>query len=253
MMMEQRKADRKKILGIDMDNIRVDRALHLTNRYLEKNKLEYIAFVNTSTALAGHEKEEFIQFMEQAALVLPGDNNIEDALEIRTWIEEETSYQAEYFRRLLGRLNRQRGAVSLMVEKPEELEQLKGMFQRKYEKIHLEYYLWTEEDNIDSMVNDINTQAPELLLMCGDYGRICHFIKEHGCKVNAGVCTTMGAIMSDEEEAVPNWVEHFHLVKLYTIFYKKPLHFWHDTLFKQIMKKKQEEEQLDSVHDDEKC
>ncbi len=252
-MMEQRRADRMKILGIDMDKIRVDRALNLTSRYLDKIKLEYIAFVNTPSALAGHEKEEFIDLMEQAALVLPGDNNIEDALDIHTWMEEETSYQAEYFRRLLGRLNRQRASVFLMMEKETELEQLKRMFERKYEKIHLEYALWQTEENVDAMVNDINIQAPDLLFICGTYDRICAFVKEHGCKINAGVCALMGSIMSDEGEAVPNWVEQFHLVKLYTLFYKKPMHFWHDRLFRQIMKKNQGQPEDDSVQDDEKC
>lgn len=252
-MMEQRRADRMKILGIDMDKMRVDRALNLTSRYLDKIRLEYIAFVNTAAALGGHEKEEFAALMEQAALVLPGDNNIEDALDIHTWVEEETSYQAEYFRRLLGRLNRQRASVFLMMEKEGELEQLKRMFARKYEKIRLEYALWQTEENVDAMVNDINVQAPELLLICGDYDRICAFVKEHGCKINAGICTVMGAIMSDEGEAVPNWVERFHLVKLYTLFYKKPMHFWHDRLFRQIMKKNQGNQEADSVHDDEKC
>lgn len=250
-MMEQRKAERMQILGIDMDAIRVDKVLGLTSHYLERNKFEYIAFVNTPAALAGHEQEDFMAFMSQAALVLPGDNNIEDALGNRTWIEEETSYQAEFFRRLLSRMNRQRASVYLMIEKEEELERLKGIFERKYEKIHLEYTLWQNEENTDSMVNDINILAPELLLICGDYGRICGFMKENGCKINAGICFCMEAILSDEEEAVPDWVEKFHLVKMYTWFYKKPLRFWHDVLFKHTMKKNYAEQKPDSVQDDE--
>lgn len=250
-MIEQRKAERIQILGIDMDPIRVDRALNLAAHYLEKNRLEYIAFVNTPAALSGHDQEEFTAFMNQAALVLPGDNNIEEALGIRTWIEEETFYQAEFFRRLLSRLNRQRASVYLVIQKEEELERLKKIFQKKYEKIHLEYTLWQEEDSIDSMVNDINILAPEILLICGDYNRICGFMKENGCKINAGLCFCMEAIISDEEEAVPDWVERFHLVKLYTWFYKKPVRFWHDTLFKRTMKKNYAEQTDDLVQDDE--
>lgn len=236
-MMEPRKAEKVKILGVDVDHIRVDRAIHRTNHYLELNKFEYIAFVNTANALAGQKDEEFVTFMEQAAMVLPGDNNIEEAIGNRHWLEEETSYQAEFFRRLLGRLNRQRAGVYLMIEKEEELSRLTDIFANKYEKIQLETIHWQDDENVDSMVNNINILAPEMLLICGDYGRIRSFLKENAIKINTGVCLCMDTIMEDTKEVYPAWIKELHLQKAYSFFYKKPMKLIHDMMFKNRMKK----------------
>lgn len=235
--MEQRKEEKVKILGVDVDPIRVDRAIHRTNHYLEENKFEYIAFVNTADALAGQNDEEFVAFMDQAAMVLPGDHNIEEAVGNRHWIEEETAYQAEFFRRFLGRLNRQRAGVYLMMEKEEELTRLTKLFATKYEKIRLGTVLWQDDENVDSMVNDINILAPEMLLICGNYGRIRSFLTEHGNKINTGVCFCMDTLMTDEEPEYPAWVKELHLQKVYLWLYKKPTKLIHDIIFKNKMKK----------------
>lgn len=257
-MREQRKAERMNILGIDMDSVRVDRAIGLTSHYLEKNKFEYIAFVNTPAALAGHDQEAFVSFMNDAVLVLPGDHNMEEAVGVSHWkTDGEETYQYEFFRKFMGRMNRQRASIYLIIQKEEELEQLKRILGERYEKIHLEYSLWQEESNIDSMVNDINILAPDILLICGEYGRICEFMREHGFKINAGLCFCMDKIVAGEEMAVPEWTERFHLQDLYRWLHKKPLRFWHDTLFKRTMKKTSQEqaeepkESEESVQDDE--
>lgn len=236
-MMEPKKTERTKILGIDVDPIRVDKAIHLTSHYLETHKFEYIAFANTKAALAGQNDEEFASFMAGAAMVLPGDNNIEEAVGLRHWIEQETSYQAEYFRRFLSRLNRQRGAAYLMMEKEEELIRLQKIFADKYEKIRVEAILWKDEENVDSMVNDINILAPEMLLICGDYGRIRNFLNEHGNKIYTGLCFCMDAFMTDEEPEYPAWVKEYHIQSLYTNFYKRPMKWMRDMVFKKRMKK----------------
>ena len=122
-MIDERKVERVRVLGVSVDPLRADRAVNLTVRYLEKHKFEYIVFANTPAALAGKE-ESMETYIDHAALVLPGDANIEDAVEARTWLEEGKFYQAEYFRRLFTRLNKQRASVYLMVEKEDQLSKI---------------------------------------------------------------------------------------------------------------------------------
>ena len=236
-MTDRRKMERTKVLGLSVDPLRVEKALFLTSHYLEAHKFEYITFVNTQAALVGQSDQEFADFISQAALVLPGDNNIEEAVELSRWIEQGTSYQAEYFRRFLTRLNRQRGAAYLMMEKEEELLLLKKIFAEKYEKIRLETILWQSDSSVDSMVNDINILAPEMLLICGDYGHIRSFLNEHGNKINTGLCFCMDTIMTDEEKEYPAWVKEYHMQGLYDNLYKKPIKWVQDMIFRKRMKK----------------
>ena len=99
-MRSQRKAERKKILGTDIDVIRADRAINLTSRYLEQNKPGYIVFLNTAEILAGQEEARLADFLTRASLVLPGDQNVEDALETSLRVGDYDSYAVEYFESL---------------------------------------------------------------------------------------------------------------------------------------------------------
>ena len=56
-MSEQRKAERVRVLGVQVDSLKVERAALLTSRYLEKHKFEYIVFANTPAALAGQDEQ----------------------------------------------------------------------------------------------------------------------------------------------------------------------------------------------------
>ena len=126
-MSENNNIERVRVLGVSVDPFKVDRAVTKTSRYMEKHKFEYVVFVNTAAALAGQKEEYFAEYIENAALVLPGDMNIEEAVEVRSRMEEGVLYQAEYFRRLLSRLNLEHGTCFVFMEKEEARHMLKKL------------------------------------------------------------------------------------------------------------------------------
>ena len=242
-MREQRKADRIQILGAEVDPVRVDRAITLTSRYLELNKFEYIVFVNTAAAIMGQEQEDFARFLSQAALVLPGDKNIENAIEGNLRIGEDETYQSEYFGRLFYKLNRMGASVYVMQEKEENLEIIHERFCHRYDRMQIEDTIWKEGENLDNLVNTINILAPDILLICGGFARIERFLHEYGSKINAGLCFCMEEIADGDGRNIPTWVRKLHLSGLYQWFYEKPRHAWNDSIFKRKMKENDQEQQ----------
>ena len=235
-MREQRKAERVRILGAELDALRVDRAMNLTSRYLELNKFEYITFVNTAAAILGQESPEFADFLNKAVLVLPGDKNIENALEDNLKVGEDATYQAEYFERLFYKLNRMGADIYVMEEKEEHLRIIRERLKSGYSRIHVEGILWPDDHNPDYLVNEINTLAPHVLLVCGNYKRIWQFFSEYGSKINVSLCICLEEISPGAEYNMPSWVLKFHLQGVYRLLYEKSKHLWTDSLFRKKMK-----------------
>ncbi|MDO4555057.1 MAG: WecB/TagA/CpsF family glycosyltransferase [Lachnospiraceae bacterium] len=243
MMRESKKAERIKILGAEVDPVRVDRAITMTSRLLEQNRFDYIVFVNTSAAILGQEQEQFARFLNDAALVLPGDKNIENAMEENLKIEEDATYQSEYCDRLFYRLNRMGSSVYLFQEKEEELNLLLDIFHDRYGRIQVEGSLWQEEENLDNLVNSINILAPDILLIGGNLEWMEGFWKEYGSKINASLCICMEEMTTDNGRRIPDWVRNLHLEGIYCWLFEKPKHLWKDSIFKKRMKESDLEQQ----------
>lgn len=242
-MRERRKAEQVQILGTRIDAVRVDRAMNLTSHYLELYKFEYIVFVNTAAAILGQELPEFAGFLSQAVLALPGDKNIEQAIEEDLRIGENESYQSEYLGRLFNKLNRMGAAVYAVQDKEEDLCKIREKMSQYYDRVTFEGSLWQSEESLDTMVNAINIMAPDVLLICGKYERIWDFFKEYGSKINAGLCFCMEEIAAEEESRVPSWAVKLHLEGLYRWLFEKPKHALNDSLFKKKLKENDMEQQ----------
>ena len=241
-MIDERKVDRVRVLGVSVDSLKADRAVNLTIRYLEKHKFEYIVFANTPAALAGKE-ENMETYIDHAALVLPGDANIEDAVEARAWLEEGRFYQAEYFRRLFTRLNKQRASVYLMVEKEDQLSKIQRIMHEKYSRLQMEGGLWQQDGSIDGLVNSINGLAPDILFICAGHDKMSSFLGEHACKINAGLCVCMEEVVTDAATDISEWMHASKFQKTVYELKNQISRFFHDFLFKKEMKQvKQEEE-----------
>lgn len=245
MMIEERITERIRVLGVQVDPVRADRAVNLTVRYLEKHKFEYIVFANTPAALLGREEAGMEEYIERAALVLPGDSNIEEAVEANKWLEEGRNYQAEYFRRLFTRLNKQRATIYLMVDKEEQFSRLHKIMKEKYSRFQVEGGLWKEEDSIDGIVNSINGYAPDILCICADHEKMSRFLKEHACKINAGLCFCMEEVVIDERTKISDWTHSSKTGQIIFEMKTRASRFFHNILFQKQMKRirqKEEEE-----------
>ncbi len=249
-MIEERKTERVRVLGVSVDSLKTDRAANLTVRYLEKHKFEYIVFANTSVALLGKE-EEIEAYINEAALVLPGDANIEDAVEVRAWLEEGKSYQAEFFRRLFTRLNKQRISVYLMMEKEDQFSKVQNIFREKYGRIQVEGGLWQQDVSVDSLVNSINSLAPDILFICADHEKMSEFLREQACKINAGICFCVEEVVTDRDTEISDWLHTSKIQKMIYDCKNNISKSIHDFLFKKQMKQMKQDEEPDKAEENE--
>lgn len=246
-MSEQRKEERVRVLGVEVDPLRMDRAVSLTSRYLEKHKFEYIVFANTPAALAGQDEGSLSEYIKNAALVLPGDTNIENAVEVGDWLEEGESYQAEYFRRIFSRLYRHRGSIYAMVEKKDQLNKFENILKGKYSRIESESILWEPDLSVDQLVNSINSMAPSVLFICGSHERMSKFLAEHACKINAGLCFCMEEVATDAETDIQEWMLGNRMQKKIKEIQEWLSRFFHDMVFHKKMKEIQKVEDQNAV------
>ena len=242
-MRSQRKAERKKILGTDIDVIRADRAINLTSRYLEQNNPGELVFLTTAEILAGQEEARLADFLTRASLVLPGDQNVEDALETSLRVGDYDSYAVEYFEGLFYRLNRRGAGIYVMASKEEDLFQMKEDFSKRYNHLHIEGTVWSREESMDQLVNQINALAPEILLVCGKIEKSEAFFSEYENKINAGLSFCIEEMETGTGKKLPAWVTTLHMKWLYQYLYEKPKHMWNESLFKHRIKEEDQEKQ----------
>ncbi len=94
-------------------------------------------------------------------------------------------------------------------------------------------------------VKNINGYAPDILFICAGHDKMSRFLKEHACKINAGLCFCMEEVVTDERLDISDWI---HLSKTGQMIFEmksRASRFFHNILFQKQMKRirqKEEEE-----------
>ena len=120
------------VLGMDVDQIRVEKAVHESLDLMKGKDRHTIFFLSAASALYCQSHEDAADFVSSCSLVLPGDSQVEQAMEHVQALSQTGSgqelpeglgkYADSYVNKLFHRLNRDAGAVYAVFEKQEELD-----------------------------------------------------------------------------------------------------------------------------------
>lgn len=226
--------DRVKVLGVNVDAIKLDKILNATNLSLNNDGMDIIYFASALTALTAEEEEEFAAFVDSCDLVIPGDKNIERLVMGKEAESKKVITGRRYLERLLTTLNKNEKSVFFLMETQEQLKMAKRMINTDYPDVIYEQDSLVEgmtTEDQDLIVNNINAAAPDVLLLIQN-GRVMQdFIENSRTKMNVKLCLCLenlaGSVLDEIilVQQVPGWAKRLHLGKWFKwIFDRKKLH-----------------------------
>ncbi|MGN0467075.1 MAG: WecB/TagA/CpsF family glycosyltransferase [Lachnospiraceae bacterium] len=233
------KTRREKVLGVSVDSLRLDRAMSLTKAYLNNALLNKIYFASTQTSILAQDEEEIAQFVESLDLILPGDKNIEEAMNGKEKINEELPYVLHYLYQLFARFDRKKNSIYIVGKEEERVELLMEMLKESYPNMKISGGV--SEADKEILVNDINTVVPDAVLLFFPIRELKQFLDEHGRSMNAklAICVEDIDILIDGRiEKIPVIIEKLHLEGIYQFFLRNKIisPTIQDSIFKKRLK-----------------
>ena len=69
------------VLGITVDAVSVSRAVEISKTYLDNDYFNFVLLAGAQLAMKSQESKETKRFTDIANLILPGDHNVEEAID----------------------------------------------------------------------------------------------------------------------------------------------------------------------------
>lgn len=156
------------LLGMTFSNYSLREELQLAQEAVGKETLQLFLTVSMQSLMkiGSSESESVRECVEHADLVVIDDPEILSVAGINSTQRIREAADHLFFVELIKRLQRGQYQVYLVASKNAALEKIKEILADRYEKLAIvgEYSIEDYPEDLDRMVNDINSAAPDVIL-----------------------------------------------------------------------------------------
>lgn len=207
------------IMDLEFDLLSLENLKDEVHAYLENEGLNVMHMISLDYLDAYEENEHVRKTLQQADLVLPG----EKAILTRHHVDvlETGGMVVDYHgtRELLEPLRETGRTFYLVLRNAKEAKVVYRYLTRYFEKEKIVgVYAADGEVTEETLINDINTKLPDIILLSMDSTRQEEWLENNRAKVNAKLCLAVGSVMPivlRENVYVPNWMYRLHLAGIY--------------------------------------
>ena len=156
------------ILGMKFPNYSLRDELQLAQEALRSERLCMFLTMSMQSLMkvSSSDSEEEKSFVEQADLIVVEDPEILSAAGITSNQRIREASDHLFFAELMKRLQRGQQQIYFVASKNAALEKIKEILGERYEKLHIvgQYSIEEYPDDLDRMINEINSTAPDVIL-----------------------------------------------------------------------------------------
>lgn len=156
------------LLGMTIPNYSLREELQLAQDALGDEKLQLFLTVSMQSLVkvSNSELPHLRECVEHADLVVVEDPEILSTAGIYSSQRIHEAKDHVFFTELLKRLQRGQRQIYLVASKNDALLKIKEILSDKYEKLHVvgQYSIEDYPDDLDRMINEINSAAPDVIL-----------------------------------------------------------------------------------------
>ena len=214
-----------KIMDIDVDILTSDTFIEKIDSYLSDAHLNVIFFISTELLNMAMEDEEYRGIIEKATLLLPGEEPLLTAHHVDVLEAGGIVVSCKSFGKVLENLNKQDRSIYILAKSEKEVLELQRYCMRMQRNIRLTGSSVYGDDVEDAaIVNDINSNSPDMLLVDLPLGRQEKWIVEHVPLLNSKLCIAIGGVAGlilAEGKKTPDWVKRFHLEWFFQILVRE--------------------------------
>lgn len=206
-------------MDIDVDMITQDVFIRKMNEYLSDDKPEVILFASTELLDMALEQEEFHQLINQADLILPGEETLLSAHHVEVLEAGGMVVSCKSFGAMLENLQKEDQSLYIIGKNEKEAELLESWCKRMQPELKMAGTCVYDSGLEDAaLVNEINNHTPGILLVDLETGVQEQWIMEHRLLLHAQLCVAIGGVVGlilAEERETPEWVRKLRLDSLY--------------------------------------
>lgn len=205
-------------MGVEVDLLSQDYLQAITNEYLENDRLNIYFLLTTEIIEAAEADEEYRKCLEEADLLLPGEEHIITlGQELNDLPDVALNYNA--LLDMAKRLSEKKVIFFLC----QDMQTVKRA--ERYTKENLPNFnvqgSYSYEDHLgdEQIINSINAITPDIIISTLPTPLQEQWIAEYRTKVNAKLYIGMGGVldaMISEYKEPPQIIKHFHLEGLYS-------------------------------------
>ncbi|MGN0343672.1 MAG: WecB/TagA/CpsF family glycosyltransferase [Lachnospiraceae bacterium] len=184
------------LLGMTIPNYSLREELQLAQEALKDAKLRLLLTVSMQSLIkvSSSGSQQIKECVEQADLVVVEDPEI---LSIAGINSSQRIHEAEdhlFFTELMKRLQRGQQQVYLVAAKNVALQKIKEILSDRYEKLRIvgEYSIEDYPDDLDRMINEINSAAPDVIISVMPTPQQEQFLVENRSKLMAKLWYGLG-------------------------------------------------------------
>lgn len=210
-----------KIMDIDIDVLSNNIFIEKMNEYLTDEALDVVLFASTELLNKAVEDESYHELINKAKLFLPGEEALLSVHHADILEADDMVVNCKSFGMLLANLKKHNRTIYIVSQSQNDITDLINYCKRMQPELIVTGACVYSEDMADAtVVNDINTCSPDMLLVNLKTGIQEKWIMEHVHLLNARLCIAIGGVADlilAGEKSIPKWVRTLHL----TWFYQK--------------------------------
>lgn len=182
------------VFGIEIDNHTIREIMFLLEEYVNSDGLNLVAVVTPDLLMAASENEEVLDFVKMMDLHIIGDSTILEVQEERFEQQASELQRRELEETFLNSLIRKRKTVYWLSDYENDLPILKDYMAEHYPKLNIQgtYAGEVNEENIDSIINEINSVAPDVVFYQSSSQARHDVLIKHKNRLNTRLCICMG-------------------------------------------------------------
>lgn len=216
--------DRVQLLNVAVDIASTETASEATIGYLKEESSKVVYFLNSETLLSLEENEGLRAIVEDSELVLPGTSSVNASINEVLGHKRDSFFVESFFDTILDYAVEMGHEILIVAENQERFVSIQENIQEKRPFITLSgVFLTEQEESTDHIVNEINSVAPDILLVALEEKRQLELLKGYRNQMNAGLMIFTGPVFYNKavsEAEVPEKIQKLRIEHLYK-WYRK--------------------------------
>ncbi len=217
---------RIRIMDMEVDLVTQETFRETIMEYLSNDCLSVVHMVSLDYIDTFDKNELVRQVLDEADMVLPGEKTILSAHHVDVL---ETGGMVVDYHSLLDLVEpmaQENVTFYLVLRNEKEARSVYSYMNRHFSRESVVgVYVADGDVTEESLINDINTKLPDIILLSMDSTEQEEWLTNHKGKLNARLCLAAGSIlplMLRDNVHVPAWIEKLHLAPAYRCLVKMP-------------------------------
>lgn len=216
--------ERVQLLGVSVDIASTKAASDATIEYIEEESSKVIYFLNSETLFLLQENSDWRDIVEESELILPGTTNVNSSINDVLGHKRDPFFFESYLDAVLDYAVEKGCEILLVTENENQFISVQENIHENRPFLTLSGMSLTEqEESLDHIVNEINSVAPDILLMALEEKKQLELLQKYRSQMNAGMMLFIGNVLYNRavaEAEVPEKIQRLKIGTLYKCFRK---------------------------------